>query len=269
MTTTIFTVINGVLLRQLPFKDPDRLMILWEKSRQGDDYSVAYQNYLDWQAQNSAFESMAASRLDRLNMVVSGQTESVRVRMVSFNYLSTLGVPLFLGRDFRSDEDRPGAPPVAILSFNCWKTRFREDSKILGRNIQVNDRPVTVIGVLPEYFHFLTEVDLFLPLGSYSDQWPKRNMHTGIYVFARLKADLTIQKAQADMNQIAARLEKEYPETNAGNGVHMEMLMQNITGEVRSTLWLLFGSVIFVLLIGCANVANMMLARGFSRQKEI
>ena len=269
LTTALFTVIQGVLLRPLAFQDPDQLMILSQTSSNERNISVSYQDYLDWRKQSRTFENMTALRLDEFNLMTQQGAERVRGRMISASFFSTLGIQPEIGRDFREDEDRVGGTPAVILNHKLWKDRFQSDHKVLGQTIRASDKSFTIVGVMKQDYHLFTEVDLFFPIGQFAENWPKRDNHPGIYVIGRLQANATMNSAQAEMNQIALALSKQYPDTNSRIGAVVEDLSEQVTGDVRPALWMLFGAVIFVLLIGCANIANMLLARGLSRQKEI
>jgi predicted permease len=268
--TAIFSVVNAVLLRPLPYQNPEQLVILSEKSPQFDEMSVGYLNYEDWRARNHSFAEMAAFRHESFNLSGSGTAEHVQARQASAGFLTLLGVHPLLGRDFLPEEDRPGAPQVAILSYGLWKTKFGGDPQIVGKSIVLTDQSFTVVGVLPEHFWFYSNPDVIVPVGNSTALWrTTREMRAGTYVVARLRPGVSLAEARADMDPIATQLAEEYPKANAAHGINVKSMMQDVVGDVRGSLYLLLGAVGFVLLIACVNVANLLLVRAASRQKEI
>ena len=269
INTAIFTVVNAVLIEPLPYKDPDRVYMLWERQPQMES-SVAYPNFLDWRSENRVFESMAAFRRDNMNLTGAGDPERLSVRMVSADFFPLLGSQPALGRNFRAQEDQPGSEAVALLSNGLWRRRFGSDSAIVGRQIQLDGASYTVIGVAPAGFEFGAGADAFVPIGHFyeSERWGRAN-HPGIYVLGRLKPEATPKQMESEMQGIAARLAKQYPDTNKGTAIAIQSLRENTVGDVRVSLLMLTAAVAFVLLIACANVANMMLARTAQRTREI
>lgn len=269
INTAIFTVVNAVLIQPLPYTDPDRIYMLWEKQPNMES-SVAYPNFLDWQSQNHVFHTMAAFRRANMNLTGSGDPERLSVRMVSAGFFRLLGAQPVVGRDFRSEEDRPGSEAVAILSHGLWQRRFGSDQGIVGRQIQMDNQSYTVIGVASPRFEFGAGADLFVPIGHFyiPENWGRAN-HPGIYVLGKLKAGATQKQMESEMQSIAAGLSKQFPDTNGGAGIIIQSLRENTVGDIRPSLLLLTGAVALVLLIACANVANMMLARTSERTREI
>jgi putative ABC transport system permease protein len=269
--TAIFSVVNAVLLRQLPYADPERLVVLWERERDIGQESPSYSNFLDWQAQSQSFERMAMARFDSVNLVGVGEPERLICRQVSANYFSTLGVRPQLGRAFTPEEDRAGANPVVVISHSLWQRRFGADAEIIGKPLTLSDKPFTVIGVLPPDFQFYFPVDVFVSINLTMPERLKqeRGEHGGITAVARLKPGVTQEQASAEMENIAVNLERQYPKTNTTNRVFLRSIREDQVGSVKSSLLLLFGAAGFVLLIACANVANLLLARAAARQKEM
>jgi putative ABC transport system permease protein len=269
--TAIFSVVNGVLLRPLPYKDPEKLVRLGEWSKQVPGMSISYPNFKDWRERNRVFEGLAATQFDSYNLTGGDEPERLQGRNVSYNFFDVLGVVPAVGRSFRADEDRAGAPRVTVLSHGLWQRRFGSDRKIVGKSVALNGESYTVVGVLPQDYRFGTQTDVFVPVGLKEDDENvrPRDNHPGIYAVARLKDGVTFGQAQEEMKTIAAQLAEEYPKENAGNSVTLTPLSEYFVGDVRTYLLMLLAAVGCVLLIACANVANLLLARAASRSREI
>ena len=266
--TAIFSVVNAVLLRPLPYKDSERIVALSEDSSQIPGMSVAYPDFQDWREQSQSFEQLAAYQRTSFNLTGTGEPERLQGRAVSANFFTTLGVSPTLGRNFLDAEDQPGGNRVCILSDGLWQRRFGADPSLLGRALVLNNESYTVIGILPRGFQFGRPTDVFVPVGLEADQMAQRDNHPGIYVIGLLKPGVTIESARTEMQGIARRLEQQYPKTNAGVGITLNSLLEDTVGEIRPALLVLLGAVGFVLLIACANVANLLLARAAARSKE-
>jgi putative ABC transport system permease protein len=273
--SAIFSVVNSVLLRPLPYKDPSRLVIAWETNPQLlSDYlkthnEAAPGNFLDWQAQSQSFENLAAFRWQDFNLTGGDAPEQVIGNTVTTNMFATLGVQPILGRDFLAEEGQAGRDNVVILSHGLWQRRFGSNTNVVGQTISVNGRLHTIVGVMPEGFEFPRAAsELWTPLAPGDDFKTNRRAHF-LYTRARLKPGVTIEQAQAEMNTIAARLEQQYPDSNNQRGVRLASLSEESVAQIKPALLILLAAVGFVLLIACANVANLMLARAAARQKEI
>ena len=270
--TAIFSVVNAVLLRPLPYPNPDRLVALSENSLESAEISVAYPDYLDWRAQQSVFEAMAA-RMPAGGVITGDNPERVIGRLVTSSFFATLGVQPFRGRAFTEAEDRPGGPRVMVLSYGLWQRRFGAVDAI-GKSINYNGEPWTVVGVMPAGFDFYGRTnlnnDFLIPLGSLADQdfMKDRNSHV-VRVTARLKPGVTIGQASAQLNATAAQLATQYPASNAGVGAVTRSFLDDYIGDARRSLQVIFAAVALMLLIACANVANLMLARATTRRKEM
>lgn len=271
--SAIFTVVNAILLRPLPYADAEKLVFLGEWSRQVPGMSVSVANYKDWAARNQSFESIFAFRSQ--NFVMTGMEEAERLagRQVTAGIFPTFKLRPILGRPFTPAEDKPGAERVALLGEGYWTRRFARDPNVVGKQLTLNGEPYTVIGVMPGTMHGTWRLsDVWVSLGRLDDVLggeQNRGNHPGIYVGARRKAGVSFEQARAEMIQIAYQLGQEHPQSNPGNGISSQPFHSAVIGDLRTQLPVLLGVVFFVLLIACANIANLLLARAAERQKEI
>jgi putative ABC transport system permease protein len=269
--TAIFSVVNTVLLRPLPYKDPDRLVMVWEDAtKAGYPRDVPTNaNFIDWRDQNHVFEGMAAIAYDSFNLTGAGDPERLDGRRVSASLFQLLGVDPQIGRVFTAAEDQPGSERVVILSYGVWQRRFAGDPGIVGKAISLNGASYTVVGVMPARFQFPTIADqVWVPIAFTPEQAADRTTHY-LTVLARLKPGVTLSQAQTEMSTIATRLQQQYPQSNTDIGAAVTLLQEDLVSDIRPALLILLGAVAMVLLIACANVANLLLARAAVRQKEI
>src|SRR5580692_989583 len=267
--TAIFTVVNAVLLRPLPFQDPSRLVIVAEKSPY-PTISTSYQNWLDWRDQSHSFESVEATRPSTIALTGGGQPERLTSQNMTAGIFPLLGVKAILGRTFLPEEDRSGGNPVVLISYGLWQRRFGGSQEIIGRNVDLDSQPYTIVGVLPSGFQLMFPADVCLPFMPWARTLPDdRNWHPGIFAIARLKPGVTGEQARTEMVGLTKRLEQQYPEYNTGVSADVVPLQEQMVENVRPALVLLLGAVSFVLLIACVNVANLLLARAASRGREI
>jgi putative ABC transport system permease protein len=272
-TTIVYSIVDGVLLRPLPIEDPDRVMLARETAN-GQDMSLAWPNFQDWQKRQTSFVSLAAWRGLTANLTGIEQPRRLNVRHVTWQLLSTLGVRPMLGRDFTADDDRPGVPRAAVVSYAFWQRELGGTAEALGRQIMLDELPVTVIGVLPRDFTIARQEDIYLPVGNFLEGqllqlYNGRGNHFGFAAIGRLKPGVTAETANTEMVTIARQLEQEYPATNSGNGATVRPLFEVLVGDARQMLYVLFGAVITMLLIACVNLANLMLSRAASRSQEM
>lgn len=273
-TTAIFSVVNAVLLRPLPYAEPDRIVRVWEKTEGYPMFPTSPANFLDWKERNEVFEDMAAIKSARVTLTGEGEPELLVAHRVSIDFFDILGVEPALGRVFTPEEDRPQAEPVVILSHDLWRRVFSENPDILGQTVTVAGKDHTVIGVMRARFRFFSifydsaPVQLWLPYPFAADP-PSERAAKRLTVIARLRPGVTVSRAQEEMDAIALGLEETYPDTNKGWGVLVSPLPRDLVQLVRSSLLLFMGAGVFVLLIACANVANLLLARASGRRAEL
>jgi predicted permease len=270
--TAIFSVIYAVLLRPLPYPEADRLMIVTETGANMPQISVSFPDYVDWKRDNSVFEEIALSRRESFNLSgLEGRApEQISGGLVTANFFKVIGLNPQLGRVFTEEEDRVGGPLLAVISDRMWQRIFSRDPKVLGRSVNFGNQPYTVIGVMPPQMFSPRTVDVWFPVMRRTDHpaWQARDNHPGLFGWARLKQGVTQEKALNELKQIAARLAQQYPDSNASVSVTVTPLLENQVGDYRASLTLLLGAVGLVLLIACANLANLLAARGAARARE-
>jgi predicted permease len=272
VNATVFTFVNAVLIRGLPFNDPDRIMSIAERQLvRGTDLGVSYPDFQDWRAAQKSFVALAAWSGSTMNVSDAGRLpERYGGPYISATAFRLIGQQPILGRNFLPEEDKPGAAPVAILGSGIWKSRYGSDPAILGRTIKINDVPTTVVGVMPEGMKFPLNADLWLPLSAMPGLDAQKRSQRSLQAFGRLADGVTKQQAQAELSAIAARIAKDFPDANKDIGATVMSFNERFNGgPIRLVFLSLMGAVGFVLLIACANVANLLLARSAQRAREI
>ena len=258
--TAIFSIVNAVLLRPLPYPDADRIMVLSESSGPGQDFSVALPDYFDWQHDNTVFEHLACTHKESRNLsgIPGREPERISCASVARNFFNIIGLPPEIGRTFSEDEDKVGGPPVVVISDRLWQRAFNRDPAAIGRSINLHDQSYTIVGVMPPQMTSPQDSDAWLSLMRRSNNpaWMDRSHHPMMFVWGKLKPGLTVDQARTEMKTIAARLEKTYPDTNGKIYAVVTPLLENLVGKYRTNLGLLLGAVGLVLLESNSTTAR-------------
>lgn len=269
--TAIFSVFYSVMLRPLPFPDPNRVVIVSEHARDFPILSVSWQNLKDWEAQSTSFEEFGATRVLTMALTGNGEPEQIPAQMISGNLLHLLGVNAIAGRSITAADDQPSSAAVAVLGYGLWQRKYSASPGVIGQSITLDRQSYTVIGVLPKGYELLQQTpDIVVAMGPWASKLPDdRSWHPGIIAIARLKSSVTLAQARSEMSTIARRLLAKYPTDNIALDAVVNPMHEQLVSQARPALITLLGAVIFVLLIACGNIANLMLTRATARRREI
>jgi predicted permease len=271
-TSAVFTIVNAVLLRSLPFDDPDRIMMISTRDAQGREFGVSEPDFEDWRRETRTFSGISLIQMGPVSFSADDRApDRYDGVYISWNGFSLIGTQPVIGRGFSAEDDRPGSPPVMLLSYTVWQSRYGGDRAIVGRTIRANSEPATIVGVMPPGMEFPFNSDVWLPLA----QRPTAQTRAGragrlLMAYGRLADGMTIEQARTEMTGITGQLAVQFPDTNKGVTANVSPFSEQVVGtQIRVLFWSLMGAVAFVLLIACANVANLLLARASDRSREI
>ena len=269
--TAIFSVFYSVLLRPLPFPDPNRVVIVSERAKQFPALSVSWKNLRDWESQSTSFEEFGATRVLTVALTGNGEPEQIPAQMISGNLLHLLGVNVAAGRPITTSDDQPSSAAVALLGYGLWQRKYSGSPNVIGQSLTLDRQSYTIIGVLPKGYELLQQTpDIVIAMGPWASKLPDdRSWHPGIIAVARLKSSVTLEQARSEMSTIAKRLLEKYPTDNIALDAVVNPMHEQLVSQARPALTTLLGAVIFVLLIACANIANLMLTRATARRREI
>lgn len=266
--SAMFSVVQGVLLAPLPFPEPNRLVFLWQNRPGVPQLDASYPNFKDWEHISRSFSSMSAVAFHNFDFTSPGKAEHLTGIRVSSTFLTVLGVKPAIGRNLASSDDMVNAPPVGLISNRLWRERFGADQRAIGKSMDLDGKSISVVGVLPAGFHFLADADVITPLRPDMPAIYEERSVDSIAVLGRLKPGVSMGQAEAEMNAVQSDLDRRFPDANRGVGIVLASLKEQIVGDVKETILLLFGAVSLVLLIACANVASLLLARSAARERE-
>jgi putative ABC transport system permease protein len=269
VTTAVFTLTDHVLIRALPYPESNQLVQLWERPEGYTQNEVSPPNFQDWKSASTSFQDIGVFHDLSVNLVGHGQPQRLDGAAISSNLFRILQVQPVLGRLFTEKEDSPETQTALLLSYGLWQTSFAGDQSVLGTTVRLNDEPYVIVGVMPKDFNFPTADDQLWTTMRLSQGDKEDRNNNFLHVIARLKSDVSVEKARKEMDVIAARLEKEYPQENENEGITVNRLKDQVSNRARLLIKVLFGAAICVLLIACSNLANLLLARGLIRQKEV
>lgn len=267
-TTVVFSVVNALLLRSLPYSNADQLINVWSVFKSNNKAYASAANFREWQERNQSFQSLAAYDSLKLNLTGGDRPEAIDVALVTANLFPLLGVQPVRGRGFRTEEEQPATNKVAVISDGLWQRRFGADAGVVGKPLVLDGDSYTVIGIMPPRFSFPEKIDVWLPLSFVPEELADRG-YNHLAVVGRLKPGVELRQAQAEMSAIMDEQVRKYPNENAGRSMRLLTFQQNLVGDIRMALWILSGAVFLVLLIACANIANLLMARATTRQKDI
>ena len=266
-TTLVFSVVNALLLRSLPYSNPDQLINVWSVFKSNNKAYASAGNLREWQERNQSFQGLAAYDSLKFNLTGGDRPEAVDVAIVSANLFPLLNVQPIRGRGFQTEDEQPGAK-VAVISDGLWQRRFGAGGDVIGKQLMLDGDSYTVVGIMPPGFSFPEKSDVWLPLSFTPEELADRS-YNHLAVVGRLKPGVDLGRAQAEMSGIMAEQTQRYPNENAGRSMRLVTFQQNLVGDIRTALWILSGAVFLVLLIACANIANLLMARATTRQKDI